>query len=309
MTSPIRVCLFGPTRVVDPARPDQMVHVRGKHGRILAALALHPGHAVSKDRLAEAVWEGSPPRSFAQTLDSDVCVLRRKAGLGPGRSSALSTTSAGYVLDPERVSVDLSEAQELADQIRLQPAATAVVGAAAALDLVTGGLLEDEPYAPWADEAREAWSATELELCLHASRAALVVGDLVFAVTSARRAVELQPTSEPAAVQLMRALWWSGRRAEAIRVFLQLQQTMLDELGERPGGEARELYLTILADDGAAGDDEGDWEHLRLLLQLLRGALELTPGVRAPAHDAELAAAASAALARIGAAAGRAPVR
>ncbi len=97
----------------------------------------------------------------------------------------------------------------------------------------------------------------------------------------------------------MRALWWGDRRAEAIRVFLALRQSMLDELGEQPGRAAQDLYLTILRDDGLSSAVSADsLDHLRLGLDLLRSALDVTPGVRAPAHDADLAAAAAAALAQ-----------
>ncbi|WP_022920008.1 AfsR/SARP family transcriptional regulator [Ornithinimicrobium pekingense] len=294
----VQVRLFGPTRVV-PATGAE-VRLTGKHGRILALLALQPGHPVAKDRLAETLWDNDPPRSYQQTLDSDVCVLRRRAGLGPGRSSALATTPAGYVLDPERVGVDLDTARTLAARAEVEPATTAVRIASAALEVASGALLEDEPYAQWAEEARAGWSRTEYGLCLRTSRVALVAGDLALGVTAARRALGVRPASEEAAVQLMRAYWWAGRRADAIREFLQLQETLLEELGERPGPEARELYLTILRDEGPEGEDGVDAEHLRLLLQLLRGALDLTPGVRAPALDTELAAAASAALSRWG---------
>lgn len=290
-----RICLFGPTTVLDPDDGSR-VRLQGKHARIVGVLGLTPGHPVSKDRLADLVWEGSPPPSYPQTLDSDVCVLRRRAGLGPGRSSALATTTAGYVLDPDRIEVDLTRATELALQARQEPAAQSVVTSSRVLDLAGGELLEDEPYAAWAVEARTAWAATEAETCLHASRVALVTGDTALGVRSARRALALRPTSETAAVQLMRALWWAGQRGEAIRVFLDLQRSMVEELGEQPGAEARELYLTILGDDGLGQESSGDAEHLRLLLRLLRGALDLTPGVRAPARDAELALAATRAM-------------
>lgn len=292
----VQVRLFGPTWVA-PA-DGQGVHLVGKHARILGLLALQPGHPVAKERLAESLWDGNPPRSFQQTLDSDVCVLRRRAGLGPGRSSALATTAAGYVLDPTRVTVDLHTAQSLAERAAAERAEDAVGTATEALRLASGELLEDEPYAPWADLARDQWSRTEFELCLHTSRAALVAGDTGLAVRAASRALAVRPGSEVASVQLMRAHWWGGRRLEAIREFLRLQATMLDELGERPGPEARELYLTILRDVTPADGDDADAEHLRLLLHLLRGALELTPGLRVPSLDAHLGAAASAALTR-----------
>ncbi|MCA1783705.1 MAG: BTAD domain-containing putative transcriptional regulator [Dermatophilaceae bacterium] len=300
MAPPIHIRLFGPTTVIDRDTPERVTSIRGKQGRILAVLGLQPGHPVHKDRLAEAVWDGRPPPSFRQALDSDVCVLRRRAGLGPGRSSALATTASGYVLDPERVSVDLADARALAERARTQQAALAVASAHAALELASGELLEDEPYAVWADEARSAWRSTEVDLCLLGSRTAIVTGDVSLAIRCGQRALARSPASEQAAVQLMRALWWGDRRTEAIHVFLTLRESMLEEFGEQPGQEAQNLYLTILRDGAMnAGDGVDDsFEHLRLALKLLRGALDVMPGVRAPAHDADLAAAAAAALAQ-----------
>lgn len=301
MSLRIRVYLFGPTRVAHAEQPGHATHLLGKQGRILALLSLQPGHPVDKDRLAEAVWNGQPPPSFRQALDSDVCVLRRRAGLGPGRSSALATTGSGYVLDPERVSVDLADAHGLATRARREQAASAVHTAQAALTLASSELLENEPYAVWAQAARDSWRSAELDLCLVASRAAIVTGDIALAIQCGQRALTRWPSSEQAAVQLMRALWWGGRRAEAIRVYLALRQSMLDELGEQPGRDAQNLYLTILRDDGLpSGDDADSLEHLRLALALLRCALDGTPGVRAPAHDTDLAAAVAAALAQRG---------
>lgn len=296
-----RVHLFGPTRVTDRDRPGSTTRLLGKQGRILALLALHLGHPVSKDRLADAVWDGHPPPSYRQALDSDVCVLRRRTGLGPGRTSALATTTAGYVLDPDRVWVDLAESVELCKRAHAGRSDDAVGAARAALELASSELLEDEPYAEWAREARESWRSTENEICLLGSRAGIVTGDTGFAVRCGERAFARSPASEQAAVQLMRALWWAGRRGEAIRAFLALKATLLEELGEQPGWEAQRLYLTILREGEPAPTPSPDGlDHLRLTLELLRDALERTPGVHTPAHNADLAAAAAAVLAERG---------
>ena len=296
-----RVHLFGPTRVTDRDTTGSTTRVLGKQGRILAMLALHPGHPVSKDRLADAVWDGHPPPSYRQALDSDVCVLRRRTGLGPGRSSALATTPAGYVLDPDRVWVDLAETVELLERARVGRSAEAVAATRAALELASSELLEDEPYAEWAQEARDAWQSAEMEICLLGSRAAIVSGDTGFAVRCGERAFSRAPASEQAGVQLMRSLWWAGRRGEAIRVYLALKETLVDELGEQPGPEAQRLYLTILREgEPTATPSHDGLDQLRLTLELLRDALEQTPGVRTPAHDADLAAAAAAVLAERG---------
>ncbi|MGC5583548.1 AfsR/SARP family transcriptional regulator [Ornithinimicrobium sp. W1679] len=292
-----RVRLFGPTSVVGAGSPERAVHLVGKHGRILALLALELGHPVPKDRLAELVWDGRPPPSYRQALDSDVCVLRRKAELGPGRTSALATTPSGYVLDADRVGVDLTEARAHVGRACRERAALALADADAALALSDRGrLLEDEPYAAWAEQARVGWSvcATRLHVC--ASRAALAVGDPDRGVRHATEAVTHDPVSETAVAQLMRALWWDGRRAEAVHAYSCLRRRMLDDLGEEPGPATEQLFLTILRDEGGPRAAADPTTQIQLALRLLRETLDRTPGTRPPELDAELSLAAAAAL-------------
>ena len=293
-----QVRLFGPTSVVDAGPPERAVHLHGKHARILALLGLELGHPVPKDRLAELVWDGRPPPSYRQALDSDVCVLRRRAGLGPGRSSALATTVAGYVLDADRVSVDVVEARAHVGRACRERAAPALASADAALALsVRGRLLEDEPYAAWAQQARDDWSVCVTRLHVCASRAALVGGDPDRAVRHATAAVAHDPVSETATAQLMRALWWDDRRAEAVRAYTRLRRRMLDELGEEPGPATEQLFVTILRDEGGSPSSVDPATQIQLALRLLRETLDRTPGTRPPELDAELSMAAAAALA------------
>ena len=66
------------------------------------------GRPVTKDQLAERLWEGAPPQSWLTTLEAYVSKLRRALAPGvPVRRSVVVTTSGGYRLDDERVSVDL----------------------------------------------------------------------------------------------------------------------------------------------------------------------------------------------------------
>src|SRR4051794_19733562 len=92
----IEISLFGQVCV----RADGQVvdGLSGKQRQILAILALDAGSPVSKERLADLLWQGSPPVSYIGTLDSYVCVLRRSLGLKAGRSSQLAPTEAGFLL-------------------------------------------------------------------------------------------------------------------------------------------------------------------------------------------------------------------
>ena len=97
----LQIRLFGPTVVLTDGDNSQVSDLGGvKPRQILEILAANPGAPVTKDRLADLLWDGEPPKSYVGTLESYVCVLRRRLGLGPGRTSPLATTSNGYLLDP-----------------------------------------------------------------------------------------------------------------------------------------------------------------------------------------------------------------
>lgn len=266
--------------------------------RILRILALQHGSPVAKDRLAELIWDGAPPSSHKSDLESYICVLRRRMGIGTGRHSVVATTAGGYLLDPDKAVVDHDEFTRLAASARARPVGQALELAERALALTRGELLADEPYASWAERARERHGQEERSLCLVAARSAMIGGDAQSAVRMARRALTSNPLSDEAVQHVMRALWLAGRRAEALQSYLDLRCALREELGEEPDRDTHELYLTILRQDGipvGGHDARGD---LRILLDLLRQTLDGISGTRAPASNAALAAHAMAALAR-----------
>ena len=64
---------------------------------LLTVLTLHAGAVVAEDRLVEALWTGSPPRTAAKTLQNYVLRLRRRIeGCG---DAAIVTRPPGYVLE------------------------------------------------------------------------------------------------------------------------------------------------------------------------------------------------------------------
>lgn len=290
----IGVRVFGPTR----GEVDGVVRTAADMGgvkprQILELLALQGGAAMAKDQLADLLWDGRPPASYVGTVESYVCVLRRSLCLGSGRHSALTTTSNGYRLDLDRVSVDRVTFGRLTAQ-----AATAEPGRALALleeavGLVEGELLADEPYTTWAVQARECFRRELLAASVQAARLAFSLGDHATAVRMGRAAVAQDPTAEDAVQVLMRAVWQSGQRCEALRLYAEMRQRMLEELGDEPGPDSRGLYLTILQDAPAqpaapAGQDL----ELTTLLRLVRQVLEATPGLRLGRSDAALTGAA-----------------
>ena len=124
-----------------------------------------PGSPVTKDRLVQVLWGDKPPSSPVATLESYVSVLRRSMGPGKGTTSPIITTSAGYHLDPERVTVDLLRCRSM-----LTRAATA--GDAHALNLTRKALryceqplLASETRAGWADQTRHEFRQELADAC------------------------------------------------------------------------------------------------------------------------------------------------
>ena len=290
----LEIKLFGTTSIVSEGRLS--ADLGGvKPRQILQILAL-AGTPVSKERLADLLWEGDLPRSYLATLESYVCVLRRQIG-SRGRTSVISTTPRGYVLDTTRVRVDLGTCRQLLVEARANPT-RAVDLVEAALGLARDPLLASDPFAPWRADERRVITSELVEACVHASAQALSAGQGSAAVRLARRGVELDGLAEEAGRQLMQALRCCDRRAEALQVFGNLRAVMADQLGVEPARSTQELYLEILREQSDPARTSGpDSAELRILLVLLRRALDSTPGIIVPRGDSALSYAAVQALA------------
>src|SRR4051794_36045194 len=144
----IDIALFGPTLVWVDGRKFAGDDLGGvKPRQILEMLALAPGTPLPKDLIAERLWEGHPPASYVATLESYVCGLRRRLGLGAGRHAALATLNKGYVLDDAQVNVDL-------DIVRGVLSRGSAADIATVMCLADDVLLDSDPYAAWADIER-----------------------------------------------------------------------------------------------------------------------------------------------------------
>ncbi len=286
------VKLFGPTRVMPTPAARACDPIKGvKPREILGILASNLGHPISKDALAELVWDGSPPRSYVASLESYICVLRRQLGLPSGRGGALATTSRGYLLDPAVVAVDLVEFRRLMKAAERARGAESVRLTQQALELADGPLLASESYVAWADEERRTVIETLVRGCVRAAECAEEVGDHAAAVALAERALEADRLTEPAWLVRMRCLAAQGRRIEALACFAELRSAVADAIGMEPSPEAERLYFSLLRGDRSVEPAAGaNTAELQALLGLLRQALEAVPGATVPDNDRHLSA-------------------
>ena len=98
----VEVRVLGPVELIDGA---VTVRLPPAERTVLAALASRLGERVAVDVLVEALWPNKAPPSARKTLQVYVTRLRHGVGV-----SAIVERSAGYLLDPDQVSVDATRA-------------------------------------------------------------------------------------------------------------------------------------------------------------------------------------------------------
>jgi DNA-binding SARP family transcriptional activator len=248
-----RFQLLGPFTVWRDGTPLPDREVGSRKGRtLLKLLVLERGHVVAPERIAEILWGDPPPTRW----DRDVATLvsRLRAVLGP---EAIGGGRTGYRLVPQaRFEVDLEEAELLVAEAeaRLAAGEPAVARAAAgrALDLCgNGSLLEEDPYAEWAEEARAAAAGVHRRARRSAYRAALDLHDIEEAANLAEAAIAADPLDEDAYRALMLAQQQAGRQGQALGAYERLREVLANELGADPSPESQAVHVAILREEAS----------------------------------------------------------
>src|SRR6201988_3093569 len=153
---PAAIRLFGSIEVVHAGRtlgPRDFGGTRPK--QVLEILLAARGRPVPVYRLARLLWGERLPGNFAASIQTFVSTLRRHLCADQACARELVVTErAAYRFAVERAMIDIDRFDE-----RLAKARRAASGAARrsrtdALALAPGEVLEDEPYADWAQELR-----------------------------------------------------------------------------------------------------------------------------------------------------------
>ncbi|TMR22999.1 AfsR/SARP family transcriptional regulator [Nonomuraea turkmeniaca] len=244
----MRFQILGPTAALgEDGRP---VALGGPRVRaLLTLLALHAGRIVGAEQLVDGMYGAYPPEGVANALQSQVSRLRRVLG-----KDLVEFHPAGYRLVADPQDVDARRFEQLAQAGRqaLQGGdperAAALLGEA--LELWRGAPLTDAPYAEAAATALE-----ELRLAATEDRvqADLDLGRHRELVAELSQLIAAHPLRERLRAQLMRALYGSGRQAEALTVYDETRKILDEELGVDPGAELAAAHLAVLRADPALG--------------------------------------------------------
>jgi SARP family transcriptional regulator, regulator of embCAB operon len=231
------------------AGPDDLGGRKPK--QVLEILAIARGHPVAKDILIDRLWPDRQPSHPVAALENHVWVLRRRlASVADQPSPVASAASAAYRLDTQLVTLDIDVFDHLVEEAaRAHPAAARRMSEAA-LALVRGDLLEDEPYADWAAPLRDRYRTDVHRVLLDAADAALRDGDPRVAVVRARQAMDLDPLSDRGCQLAMLALAGLGERQQALRTFETFRGRLRADLDLEPLPDTLAVYARVRAPSG-----------------------------------------------------------
>jgi ATP/maltotriose-dependent transcriptional regulator MalT/DNA-binding SARP family transcriptional activator len=228
-------------------RVDDAAWDRRVAQRVVRYLLVHRGSAVPDDALLEAFWADTSPDSARRSLRVAVSCARAVLDV-PGAPSAIEVAERTLALRlRERDSVDVDRFQwAAADALAARGSERRQLLERAAA-LWTGEPLPEERYAEWAIPWREILKLRYAELLGALVRACRADEDHLAGAHAARRLVELDPLDEDAHRELMISYARSGRRAYALRQFLECRRTLVDQLGVEPASDTIELQQRVLA--------------------------------------------------------------
>jgi predicted ATPase/DNA-binding SARP family transcriptional activator len=246
----MRVGLLGPVEVYSGS--GRRIDLAGLRLRaVIAQLALAQGRLVTVDRLIDGIWGNDPPAAAVNALQSLISRLRR--ALPAGDSETIIAQPGGYRLAIDAADVDSAAFERLASRGRAAFAAGESATASGllheALSLWRGAPLADLVDVPFAAvpaarlaELRLAVLEDRIETDLRLGRHAELVAELD-ALTAEN------PLRERLSSQLIRALYGSGRQADALAAYDRLRRRLADDLGIDPSPDLEQVHLAVLRQD------------------------------------------------------------
>lgn len=241
MASRLDLALLGRFSATGPAGLARTISAK-KNRALLAVLALSPGMAATRERLAGLLWGDQPDEQARSSLRQSLAALRKE--LGDADEAILQVKDDTVRLCASTVGVDVSaflksgQAEEIE---ALREAARPYRG-----ELLSDFGSRDEGFEGWLSIERAQLRQEAIRIL--EKLALLESGNERLAV--AQKLVSLDPLREASQRLLMHSQFSLGERGLALKQFDDLKTLLRDELGVEPAAETQQLANQIA--DGTA---------------------------------------------------------
>lgn len=252
-------CFGGLTVFRNGQRIDAAHFERRRAWTLLKILLANYGRVVDSELLVDLLWPDGPPPGAAKQLKVLVHDLRHTLEPDPtaaGGGRFILWSDPGYAFNsksPHRL-----DSREFASLVRwgerlaqLGDIDSALVAYRSAIGLYTGDFLEEEHFSDWCSAERDYLRESFLTLLRHTATLLLARGDTDGAISCLRRALRVDEELEDVHRELMRVLWTTGRRDDALRQYRACHAALSERQGRVPGPDTEHLTEQIRA--GAPG--------------------------------------------------------
>lgn len=247
---------------------------------LLALLAMPPGQAHRRDKLASMLWGDRPEESARQNLRQCLTAIRRACEGG----ESLPIVAEGDLLrlDPTNVAIDVCEFEQAlssGDPAELDRAFALYRG-----ELLEGLNLQGELFEEWLFGERRRLRALATQRLGRLLEQQERSGAREQAMQTAMRLLNIDPLQEPVHRVLMRLYHEAGNTAQALRQYGICEKVLRREINVEPEAATRNLRREILHSRSSARvrPDEREADQPRRAETPLPGGGEILRGVDAP---------------------------
>ena len=215
---------------------------RKKAQALLAYLALRPGQAHARDKLAALLWGETADEQARASLRQTLFVLR---------TSLPRAAPAVMVLDGDRVAVNPAavEVDVASFERRVAEGTPGALQQAVALykgDLLEGFVVDAAPFEEWLTSERERLREAAVEALGKLLALQMKAGAVEPAIQTAVRLLALDPLQEVVHRVVMQLYARQGRVGAALHQYQVCVQLLQRELGVEPEAETKQAYQEIL---------------------------------------------------------------
>ncbi|OZM82126.1 AfsR family transcriptional regulator [Pseudonocardia sp. MH-G8] len=252
----LRVSVLGPVEVAAGAVQLDVGPVLQQ--AVLAALVLRPDVTLSQRELLNRVWGLDQPSTGVKNVPGYIFRLRRiLQSAGVDAKSVIASSRGGYRFASSCAQLDIVEQEEIAGEASDARTAGDLAGVVDARSRALA-LLRGEPLAgvpgPFAEGERRRLQERRIAFVQDKLDAQIGLGRYDEAIDELSMWSVAYPLSESMAALLVRALYGSGRQADALKVLPDLRARLVENLGVEPGDEVQRAHQAVLRrDDGYLG--------------------------------------------------------
>ncbi|MEV7569728.1 ATP-binding protein [Streptomyces tanashiensis] len=235
---------FRVTRDAGPAAEERWPRPSAR--TLVKLLAVTPGHRLHREQAMGICWPDADAQAALRSLR--VALHAARHALEPelvprATSSYLVSDGSLLLLDPRTVWIDTDHAEETA---LAALAAGDIAALSEAARRLTGELLPEDRYAPWAQTRRDRLARLGEQVLLALATAQLTAEAHPEAVATVEQVLTANPAEEAAHRILMESYLRRGLRRLAVRQYHVCREALDAELGVRPGPETERLHRLAL---------------------------------------------------------------